>query len=478
MKVDQEDIDILYEEQEANETFRDHLATVDDKGKRIWLYPKKPSGRYFNRRAMVSFLLLAFLITGPFIRIGGEPMLLFNVFDRRFVILGQVFWPQDFFLFAIGFITILVFIILFTVVYGRVFCGWICPQTIFMEFVFRRIEYAIEGDYTAQRKLDKEPWHTGKVMKKTAKHLLFIAVSAVIMHTFMAYLIGTEQTWEIISNSPAANPGGFIAMVVLTAMFYGVFSKMREQVCTTICPYGRLQGVLLDKNSMVVAYDYKRGEERGKLRKNQDREAIGLGDCIDCKQCVFVCPTGIDIRNGTQMECVNCTACTDACDSIMDKVGKPRGLVRYATENGISEEKPFKFTKRMLAYSIVLALLVLFSGSQLLMRADVETTIMRTPGVLYQKRDDGMISNLYNLKVINKTSDRMNIRLAPVNDQLQLEVIGGALEIAPNGTLSSSFFLIADPENLTEISSTFKIEIYSGDEKIETVKTRFLGPAN
>ena len=253
MIVDQEDIDLLYDEQERNETFRDHLSTVDQKGKRIWLYPKKPIGKYFNKRAMVSFFLIAFLITGPFIRIGGEPLLLLNIFERKFVLLGQVFWPQDFYLFAIGLITFFVFIILFTVVYGRVFCGWICPQTIFMEFIFRRIEYLIEGDYTAQRKLDKEPLNSRKVIKKTVKHFLFIVVSAVIMHTFMAYLIGIERTWEIINNSPAANPGGFTAMVVMTGLFYGVFSRMREQVCTTICPYGRLQGVLLDKNSMVVA---------------------------------------------------------------------------------------------------------------------------------------------------------------------------------------------------------------------------------
>lgn len=476
MKIDQEDIDLLYNEQEKNDAFRDHLSTVNQEGKRIWLYPKKPVGRYFNKRAMVSFFLVAFLLTGPFIRIGGEPLLLLNIFERKFVLLGQVFWPQDFYLFAIGLITFFVFIILFTVVYGRVFCGWICPQTIFMEFIFRRIEYLIEGDYTAQRKLDKEPLNTRKVIKKTVKHFLFILVSAVIMHTFMAYLVGTERTWEIINNSPAANPGGFTAMIVLTGLFYGVFSRMREQVCTTICPYGRLQGVLLDKNSMVVAYDYLRGENRGKLRKNQDRKESGLGDCIDCKQCVFVCPTGIDIRNGTQLECVNCTACMDACDSIMTKVSKPKGLIRYASEEGIKEGRPFTFTKRMLAYSIVLILLMGLTGSQLLLRSDLDTTILRTPGILYQKRDDGTISNLYNLKIINKTNKKMNIQLKPEKEFLDIEMIGGELVIEPNATLSRSFFLIADPSKLNTVSSTFKIDILSEGIEIEQVKTKFLGP--
>lgn len=478
MKVDQVDIDLLYEEQEENDSFRDHLATVDDKGKRIWVYPKMPFGKYFNKRAMVSFFLVAFLFTGPFIKISGEPLLLFNIFERRFVLLGQVFWPQDFYLFAIGLITFVVFIILFTVVYGRVFCGWICPQTIFMEFVFRRIEYVIEGDYTAQRKLDKEPLNTRKVIKKTTKHILFIAVSAVIMHTFMAYLIGIEQTWEIMQSSPQANPGGFTAMIVLTGLFYGVFSRMREQVCTTICPYGRLQGVLLDKNSMVVAYDYKRGEDRGKLRKNQDRAENGLGDCIDCKQCVFVCPTGIDIRNGTQLECVNCTACMDACDNIMDKISKPKGLIRYDSEEGIKEDKPFTFTKRMMAYTVVLVLLISLSGSQLLLRSDLDTTIMRTPGVLYQKRDDGTVTNLYNLKIINKTNRQMSIELKPETESMDIEMIGGDLSVEPNATLSGSFFLIIDPQELNTISTTFQVSIYSDGEKIEQVKTKFFGPVN
>ena len=476
MSTDQQTIDLLYDEQEQNETYRNQLATVDEKGKRIWLYPKKPVGKFFNRRSLVSYSLLVFLITGPFLKINGEPLLLLNIFERRFVLLGQVFWPQDFHLFAIGFITFIVFIILFTVVYGRVFCGWICPQTVFMEFVFRRIEYAIEGDYAAQRKLDRAPWTSHKIAKKTAKHVLFILVSAVIMHTFMAYLIGVEQTWEIISGSPSEHLTGFSAMVILTGLFYGVFSRMREQVCTTICPYGRLQSVLLDKNSMVVAYDYMRGEDRVKFRKQQDRKAEGLGDCIDCKQCVFVCPMGIDIRNGTQLECTNCTACIDACDSIMTKINRPTGLIRYATEEGIRTSRPFTFTKRMIAYTVVLALLVMLSASQLLLRSDVEATILRTPGMLYQQRDDGTVSNLYNVKIVNKTNRAMIINLIPEDENVLIQVVGDTLRLTPNATGSGSFFLIRNRDDIKEISSKLSIGVYADGEKIEQVKTRFLGP--
>ncbi|MEQ8238085.1 MAG: cytochrome c oxidase accessory protein CcoG, partial [Cyclobacteriaceae bacterium] len=317
------ELEELYKEKEAAEDFRDHLATVDEDGKRIWVYPKKPKGKFTNYRMLVSILLLLILFSGPFIKIGGEPLLLFNILERKFVIFGQTFWPQDFFLAVIGMITTVVFVILFTVVYGRIFCGWICPQTIFMEWVFRRVEYFIEGDYMAQKKLDKQPWNQEKILKKTSKHLVFLFISLLIMHTFLAYIIGVEDLQAMILAGPNEAFGGFIAMSVFTALFYGVFGFMREQVCTTVCPYGRLQGVLLDKQSIVVAYDHVRGENRSKLRKGEDREEHGYGDCIDCKQCVYVCPTGIDIRNGTQLDCVNCTACIDACDSIMDRINKP-----------------------------------------------------------------------------------------------------------------------------------------------------------
>ncbi len=468
----------IYDEQEAaEETFRDHLSTVDKEGKRVWVYPKKPKGRFTNYRSLVSYTLLVVLLSGPFIKIQGQPLLLLDILERRFIIFGQVFWPQDFFLFVIGMITAVVFITLFTVVFGRIFCGWICPQTIFMEGVFRKIEYWIEGDYMAQKKLDKQPWNREKVIKKSVKQLLFLAVSTVIMHTFLAYLVGVDKTWEVIQAGPVEHTGWFIAMIVMTGLFYGVFSKMREQVCTTICPYGRLQGVLLDRQSIVVAYDHERGESRSKFRKDEDRAAIGKGDCIDCHQCVFVCPTGIDIRNGTQLECVNCTACIDACDSIMDKIGKPRGLVRYASEQNIADKLPFIFTTRMKAYTTVLVLLLGVLGALLIIRSDFETTILRAPGMLYQEREDGMITNLYLVKLINKTNEHMDVRFELIEPAGTLEVIGGKFELDQQGLGEGRFFVAIDPENLSGMSQKIRIAVYSGNEKVETIKTKFLGPA-
>lgn len=466
----------IYDEKEE-QSYRDHLATVDDTGKRVWLYPKKPRGRFTNWRQLVSYLLLGILLTGPFIKIGGEPLLLFDIVDRQFVLFGQVFWPQDFHLAVIGMITSVVFIILFTVVYGRIFCGWICPQTIFMEHVFRRVEFWIEGDYMKQKKLDKQEWNSEKIWKKTAKHTIFILISAVIMHTFVAYIVGVEDLWTMISKGPTEEPFAFIAIVVFTGLFYGVFSKMREQVCTTICPYGRLQGVLLDRQSIVVAYDHVRGEERGKFRKGEDREEKGLGDCIDCHQCVYVCPTGIDIRNGTQLECVNCTACIDACDSIMDRIGKPRGLVRYASEENIADGKAWRFTGRMKGYTAVLVILVGVLATLLTLRSDVETTILRTPGMMYQERSDGTITNLYQLKMVNKTTEDLPIELKLEQSEGSLEMVGDNLLLQKQGLGEGAFFIVMDPNNLEKMSTDIEIGVYSSGELIETVNTRFLGPA-
>jgi cytochrome c oxidase accessory protein FixG len=472
------DLSKIYEEQDEHQAYRDRIATVDEEGKRVWVYPKKPKGRFTNYRKIVSIFLLVTLFAIPFIKISGEPFLLFNIIERKFVIFGQVFWPQDFFLAVIAMITLLVFIILFTVVFGRIFCGWLCPQTIFMEWVFRQIEYWIEGDYMKQKKLDKQPWDSEKIFKKGSKHLIFLLISVLIMHTFLAYLVGVDEVWRLMAAGPAEETMGFVAMVVFTGLFYGVFSQMREQVCTTICPYGRFQGVLLDRKSIVVAYDHERGEERSKFRKGEDREAEGKGDCIDCGQCVQVCPTGIDIRNGTQLECVNCTACIDACDSIMDKIGKPRGLVRYASEENIAEKKSFVFSGRMKAYTTVLSLLVGVLVVLLLIRSDFETTILRTPGMMYQEREDGSITNLYQVKMVNKTNESHPVEFELMEPKGKIEMVGDNIYLEKQGIGAGAFFIVINSENLEGISTDLKIGVYSEGELIETVKTRFLGPAN
>ncbi|MFY8020277.1 MAG: cytochrome c oxidase accessory protein CcoG, partial [Bacteroidia bacterium] len=331
--------------------FRDKLANVDRKGKRLWIFPKKPKGNFYNYRTWFSWFLMGLMFSGPFLKLNGKPLLLLNVLERKFIIFGMVFWPQDLNLFALLMLTFVLFIILFTVVFGRVWCGWACPQTIFMEMLFRKIEYLIEGDANQQKKLAEADYDFNKIWRKGLKHLLFWLMSFIIANTFLAYIISLDELWLMVEDGPAAHLGKFMALALFTTVFYFVFARLRELVCIFICPYGRLQGLMLDKNSIVVAYDFVRGEPRGKVDKS---DPTRKGDCIDCKLCVNVCPTGIDIRNGTQLECVNCTACIDACDEVMVKINKPKGLVRFDSLNGITLGKKFTFNPRNIAYSVVL----------------------------------------------------------------------------------------------------------------------------
>lgn len=459
------------------EGFRDSIATMDDKGKRVWIYPKKPKGRLHQLRILVSCILLGALFLGPFIKLGGQPLLLLNFFERKFIIFGAIFWPQDTHLLIFVLLIFVVFIILFTVVFGRVWCGWACPQTIFMEMVFRKIEYWIEGDAGQQRKLAQAPWDKEKVIKKGAKHFIFIAIAILISHTVMAYLIGIDQVVEIISKSPAENLAGFVGLLMFTGIFYGVFAFLREQACTVICPYGRLQGVMLDKNSIVVAYDWLRGEPRGKIRKNEDTSA--LGDCIDCHLCVHVCPTGIDIRNGTQMECVNCTACIDACDEVMEKVDRPKGLIRFDSYNGIAEKKKLTLSPRIIAYAAVLLALIGALVYLLYSREPIEATITRVPGTMFQEQEDGRISNLYNVQLINKTFDDTHVALKLPDEKGEIRIVGEEnLTLPGQARKESTFFIILNKEDIKTNSARLNIQVYSNGQLLDEIETRFMGPIN
>ena len=462
---------------QQEEEFRDHLSTLDESGDRKWIYPKKPDGKWYDLRKYLSYVLLLALFATPWLRIGGEPVLMLNIIERRFVILGNIFWPQDFFIFGIATVTLILFVVLFTVAFGRIFCGWFCPQTIFMEMLFRRIEYWIEGDWKHQQKLDKQPWNAEKIRKKGLKHFLFLGISFIIANTFLAYIIGSDELVAIITDPPSEHIVGLVAIIIFTFVFYGVFAKIREQVCTNICPYGRLQGVLLDRNSMIVAYDHERGEGRGKWRKNEVRSEVGKGDCIDCNACVDVCPTGIDIRNGTQLECINCTACMDACDNIMDRVGFEKGLVRYASENSIVDKTPFILTARMKAYGGVLTVLTTILFILIFTRSDVGVTVLRTPGMLYQTQDDGRISNLYQYKVINKTNGDMPLSFELMNKDGDLNLVGDLPTLEMQGTAEGALFIVLPKEQLDGHKSKLKIGVYSGDELLTTTNTNFIGPA-
>jgi cytochrome c oxidase accessory protein FixG len=467
------------EEASANESFRDRIATVDEKGKRKWVYAQKPKGKFYNIRTWVSWGFFALFFALPFIKLNGRPLFLFNIPEAKFIIFGKIFWPQDFFIFGLTMVTFIIFIVLFTAAFGRLFCGWVCPQTIFMEMLFRKVEYLIEGDTAKQKILNRSPWTAEKIRKKTTKHIIFYLLAFIIANFFLAYIIGMDELLKIITEPVSEHFVGFMAILIFSAVFYGVYAFFREQVCTVVCPYGRLQGVLLDRNSMIVAYDYKRGEPRSKYKKGQTAE-LNSGDCIDCFQCVKVCPTGIDIRNGTQMECVGCTACIDACDKMMDAVDRPRGLIRYASENGIADGKKLRYTGRMKFYTIILIVLTGLLSALLLSRKDIDGTIVRTRGQLYQERGTDSISNLYNIKIINKTIKDIPVTLkleGDISKSGHVQLIGNSNILLKEEDQATGSFFIVLPRNVIEKRKLkLRIGLYEGDKKVTSISTNFMGP--
>jgi cytochrome c oxidase accessory protein FixG len=464
------------------EDFRDYLATADKNGKRKWVYPKKVSGKWFRWRTWFSWVLLAIMFVGPFIKIGGNPLLMINVVERKFSILGQIFWPQDMIIFAVAMLIFLTAIIVFTTAFGRLWCGWACPQTVLMEMVFRKIEYLIEGDASAQRALDKAPWHRAKILKKTVKHAIFLALSFAISNWLLSYIIGYEALLNIITDNPRDHFAGLGFMLLFAVIFYLIFARFREQACTFICPYGRLQSAIIDENTMVVAYDYKRGEKRAALNRKisfDARRAEGFGDCISCRECVSVCPTGIDIRNGTQMECINCTACIDACDRVMTKIGRPTGLIRYASQNSIERAQKFRFTSRMTWYAAVLTALIAFFLLLLFTRSEAQSTFLRAPGALFQQQSNGKISNIYTLKTINKTSRNLALDLRLENLPGELKLMGTGQFSVPREAMAQTSVLISiDRATLKSPKTKLKIGIYANGKRLEAINTIFVGPRN
>lgn len=463
------------------DNFRDTIATINEEGKRAWIFPKKPSGKLYEYRKYVSYFLLVFLFAAPFVKVNGNQFLMFNVLERRFNVFGFPFWPQDFYLFVISMLIGVVFVALFTVAFGRIFCGWMCPQTIFMEMVFRRIEYWIDGDRGAQIKLDRQEWNAEKIRKRVIKWIAFFMISFLIANVFLAYLIGSDRLILYIYEGPLAHLSTMVSLLIFTAVFYFVFAWFREQVCIIACPYGRMQSVLLDNKSIVVAYDHKRGEAengRKKWRKDEDREALGHGDCIDCFQCVNVCPTGIDIRNGTQLECVNCTACIDECDTIMEKVKLPKGLIRYASEDEIVKKEKFKFTPRLKGYTAVLVILISILIGMLFLRTDLEANILRLPGQLYEHKEGNIISNVYTYKLVNKTSKDINdIHFALVSHKGTIKLVReGDFSVKAQQLSEGTLFIEINYAAIKSDKEKLKIEVYSGDTLIETTTTAFLAP--
>ncbi|WP_369829193.1 cytochrome c oxidase accessory protein CcoG [Mucilaginibacter sp. OK268] len=456
----------------------DGLLVAKETPKRQWLYPLIRKGKLYRWRSRISYVYLAVFFAGPYLRIKGQPLLLLDFIDRQFVILGQVFWPQDIFLFVLASLVFLVCVVLFTIAFGRIFCGWICPQTIFMELVFRKIEVWIEGSPAKAKKLDASSWTKEKMLKKGSKHTLFIVISFLISNTFLAYIIGSGSLIRIMMEPISLHWVGFISIWVFTLVFYLIYSRVREQVCTLFCPYGRLQGVMIDEHTLVVAYDDVRGEPRGKLNKKEDLHHQHKGDCVDCGLCVDVCPTGIDIRKGTQLECINCTACIDVCNEVMIKINKPPNLIGFYSENRIREKEKPSVTGRMMGYGGVIVVMMAVLCYFIFSRSDMDLSILRSAGMLYQEQPGHYISNIYNAEIINKSNKGRRISIVPADPVIKVKYIQAPGEVNAGGSAKTVFFLMIADKDIKAEKTEVKINLVFNNRIIQTVSTTFVGPSN
>lgn len=452
----------------SDQDFRDRPNNIDAAGQRKWIRAKQPKGKWYTRRNLVGYVLIIFLILAPFLKIGGHPFMLFDILNRKFFIFGMMVFAEDTYILALVMAVTVVFIVLFTVVFGRVWCGWACPQTLFLELVYRKIEFLFDGNGRNNKARNFSP-ATLKI-RSLLKHSLYLAVSLFFTNVFLMWIIGPQQLFKIISEPVSTHLTGFGAMLALSLFYYWIYAYFREQVCTFFCPYGRMQGVLLDSHSIAVMYDFKRGEPRN------PKVNVG-GDCINCKQCIAVCPTGIDIRNGSQLECIHCAACIDECNAVMRKIDKPQNLIRYDSYRGIELGKRSLVNARSVAYSVVLLMLVVLLAFTVSRRSAIDVTMWRAQGTLYQQLDNETYSNIYQIMFLNKGDEQLDLTLRLIDSPPgEISFAGDKVTLPPNGKLKEALIVKMKKQALTGKETPLKIGLFSGDQLKATVTTNFLGP--
>jgi cytochrome c oxidase accessory protein FixG len=461
----------------AHDSFRGELASVHKDGRRKWVYARQPSGRFYTARTLVSYVLMALLFLGPFVKLRGQPILLLNVIERKFIVFGIVFWPQDFYLLVLSVLTGFVTIALLTSAVGRIWCGWMCPQTIFMEMLFRKLEWLIEGSAHQQVRRDKAPLSVDTAWRKGLKHVVFFALSFLIANVFLAYIVSADVLWTIVTAPPREHIVGLFTISLFSLVFYAVFARFREQACTLACPYGRIMGALVDERTITVTYDRRRGEPRARIGRGAPGEPAG--DCIDCGQCVTVCPTGIDIRNGIQLECVACSACADACDDVMRRVRRPEGLIRYTSEEAVRAGRANRVGWRVKAYAAVWLVLLVATVTLIAVRPDLDVLILRQPGTLQTTLDNGDVSNFYNVQVLNRSGRARTLTYRVVQPAAgRITPLGPIGDVQPFGLVQSRFLLRLPSKSLAGTSTPVRIEVSDGLGFVVDVETSFLGIVN
>jgi cytochrome c oxidase accessory protein FixG len=448
------------------------LSTLEGDGSRRWLKPKLSKGKLLERRRWLAYVLIAVFTLIPFIKIGGKPLVLLDITARRFTIMTYTFLPTDTVLLAIFMVGLLLSIFLFTALFGRVWCGWACPQTVYMEFLFRPIERFFDGTIgRGGHKKDVAGWRTA------GKYVVYFILCVYLANTFLAYFIGVDRLKVWVTQSPFEHPVPFLVMAFVTFAMMVDFCYFREQMCLIACPYGRFQSVLLDRNSMIVAYNEKRGEPRGKLSKPANGELPVLGDCIDCGNCVTTCPTGIDIRHGLQMECINCTQCIDACNLVMEKIGRPKDLIRYSSQARDGGERGSFLRARTLIYPSLLTGIVTAFVTVFLMSKSFDAVVLREAGNPYVMTDDGQVRNLIKLKLTNRTDQEMTFstKILEPNESI-IDVQQNEIKIAPRETTVFHASIISPTTIFKKGQAIALVEIVNEQEVSRTVRFKIVGP--
>ncbi|MCU0303708.1 MAG: cytochrome c oxidase accessory protein CcoG [Thermoanaerobaculales bacterium] len=457
----------------APEAQEEVLSTMNRDGSRRRIRPKLSKGRFQRRRLATAWALILIFTLIPILRMNGKPLMLLDIGRREFTFFGATFLPTDSFLLMLLLFAIFVGIFLVTAIWGRVWCGWACPQTVYMEFVFRPLEVLIEGGRTRQIEIDR----SGPSARRLVKNLVFFVISAFLANTFLAYFVGWERLLGWMTSSPADHPGPFGVMLVTTALMLADFGWFREQTCILACPYGRFQSVLLDRDSLVVGYDRRRGEPRKPWRKSEERSA---GHCVDCGLCVSTCPTGIDIRDGAlQMECIACTQCIDACDAVMDRIGLPRGLVRYTSQAELESGRRRFLRPRLVVYSTILVVMFGALAFSLAGKSNADVTILRGLGAPFTVLPSGEVTNQLRIKIANRTDGERSYTLSLVGGAgLTLIAPENPLAVAGGDSELTVAFVNAPPSAFTGGELEITLRISDGVDFEEDRSYRLLGPSS
>jgi len=452
------------------------LSTLNEDGTRHWIHPKLARGRFLRRRQIVGYALILLFVALPFIEIDGRPALLLDLVSRELSVFGALFRPSDGFLLMLFGLTIALTVFLVTALFGRVWCGWGCPQTVYLEHVFRPIERWIEGSPAQRRKLDQT---RGLHPRRVLKWAIFTAISFVLANVFLAYFVGVDRLALWVLDSPLDHLGGFSVVLAVTALMVFDFGYFREQVCIVACPYGRLQSVLLDGQSLIIGYDRERGEPRGKPQKKKSLPVVQeRGDCIDCSACVAVCPTGIDIRDGLQMECIGCAQCIDACDAVMDKIGKPRHLIGYTSQDVLSGKRRKLLRPRTIIYPALLAIVAtLFVWSAGAGHETTKVWVERIHGPSFVTLPDGTISAQARIKLENESDEPRSYAIALVDaPDAKLRAPQLVWEVRPRKSQQIPLFVDLAPDTFVRGKREVRLRISDDRGFARVVEVTLLGP--